>query len=1185
MIWKILEIEKTKDEEMIRTAYREKLRFVNPEDDQQGFMELRQAYEEALAYAKRPETEEDLDNKEPEFKGKKNDVDLWIDKVDLLYQDVKTRIREDKWKELLNDSVCDNLDTELEAGEKLLAYFMSHSNMPQNIWQLLDKRFGYIENMKQLKEKFPENYLEFVKWQINRPGFIDYDLFGGETDKDVDTYINKLYDLKAVSEERDLDKVKQLLKELKRFDVTHPFTETEEARCMLLEAELIAEELNETKVNREGQPGNDLDDQNKVELEAKRQQLLENALSIMEELDFEYSKNQYIERIYAETLIINGKIENAKSIYQTLLDADEKNYTAMLGMANCVFLEGNPEDAKEQVEDVLEDRVQDADSLALLDKINIVLVEQYESELKEELTPEVCYKLGWCYYQQKKFEEGIHLLDKLEASEDYDYINLRCRLYLAGDHYREALPLAKKWLELIEQAENDGSKESQKKKNRLSLAHFSIGICYWENEFKNAIDHERTSIIEQVKHYIELAIEEENNTLVKFSYMEQLARFYLEAEQYEDCIQMCDSILEKDRGFFPAYVHRQKAHYKLKHAKEVIDDYFACIEIYPAYAPPYSLAAEVFYAFEQYDDVEQVIAAAKELELESDSLDLYEIRCVHYKAFSKENTERALSFMEQLRDRVYCQQERETDIEDIAELEKEYAILYWDLDDTAKTLAIIEEFLKNHPDNTTMLHLKVDVLNRENRIQEALDICKHLVQLEPNNLYAKTRVGNSHERLNDTNKAIECYGEILNVDPKYAPALRRMMYIYSYLSNENDDLNQCAKAVEYASRFIEVTNAAEGYVERGNLYIDLYELEKAVDDCKMAIDLDPDAYYAYNNLGCALLKLRRIQEAIVPLEQAIVMDPDKDHLPYLNLAECYTLSGEYDKAVKMYHEVMRLRPKATHLRRDIASVYLKANQYDMAIQIYMEMLDEVRKEKKDRSISDKITSGITGKLTELDKKEQKLYCDIAEAYHQMGNIMKAEDYYFKVEPGHYITKQICAKAISDVAEYYRDKGDLDKANCTLFDCIAHSSSDEHNSQDMEHLDFVRATVYFEKGDEKNAKHWADQFLKSFLKRHNGEEEMLRDERYRRMFLYVLVVMHMCAGRISTAKEYLARMEPCHLCVTCEYSDCYEYYLAQGLIAELEGDKVMAINMYKQAIMNKKNCYTAKRHLKLLEDKM
>jgi len=315
------------------------------------------------------------------------------------------------------------------------------------------------------------------------------------------------------------------------------------------------------------------------------------------------------------------------------------------------------------------------------------------------------------------------------------------------------------------------------------------------------------------------------------------------------------------------------------------------------------------------------------------------------------------------------------------------------------------------------------------------------------------------------------------------------------------------------------------------------------------------------------------------------MYPDKDHLPYLNLAECYTLAGEYDKAVKMYYEVIRIRPKATHLRRDIANVYLKAGKYDKAIEIYVEMLEEVKKEKKERSISNKISSGITGKLTEMDKKEQKLYCDIAEAYHQMGDIVKAEDYYFKVEPGHYITKQICAKAISDVAEYYRDKGDLDKADRILFDSIAHSSSDEHDTQDKEHLDFVRATVCFEKGDAKHAKHWADQFLKAFLKRHNGEEEILRDERYRRMFLYVLVVMHMCAGRISTAKEYLAQMKPCHLCVTCEYQDCYEYYLAEGLIAELEGDKEKAMSMYKQTIENKKNCYTARRHLKCLEEKM
>ena len=55
MIWKILGIEKTKDENLIKAAYREKLRYVNPEDDEEGFKELRCAYEEAIEYASLPE--------------------------------------------------------------------------------------------------------------------------------------------------------------------------------------------------------------------------------------------------------------------------------------------------------------------------------------------------------------------------------------------------------------------------------------------------------------------------------------------------------------------------------------------------------------------------------------------------------------------------------------------------------------------------------------------------------------------------------------------------------------------------------------------------------------------------------------------------------------------------------------------------------------------------------------------------------------------------------------------------------------------------------------------------------------------------------------------------------------------------------------------------------------------------
>ena len=47
-IWKILEIEPTDDKKKIKSAYRAKLREVNPESQPETFMELREAYEKAL---------------------------------------------------------------------------------------------------------------------------------------------------------------------------------------------------------------------------------------------------------------------------------------------------------------------------------------------------------------------------------------------------------------------------------------------------------------------------------------------------------------------------------------------------------------------------------------------------------------------------------------------------------------------------------------------------------------------------------------------------------------------------------------------------------------------------------------------------------------------------------------------------------------------------------------------------------------------------------------------------------------------------------------------------------------------------------------------------------------------------------------------------------------------------------
>lgn len=1158
MIWKVLGINETKDKEAIRKAYLSKLHLVNPEDDEEGFKELRSAYEEAMAYSDKTEDE---DKAEKTVVRNKNEVDLWIDKIDEIYSDISYRIDENKWNRLLNDPVCDDLDTEIEAGEKLLIFLMSHSYLPQKIWIMLDKRFDYSNSYSTLKERFPENYINYVMWMIKNPTFLDYELFEGDTKDHPDDFINKLHEIKSAEENGELDEADKILKELKKFDITHPYIEVEEANCLLLRANGVDDLFTD-------------DSKDKPEAIEYRKQ----ALEIMEDLDFEFSSNIYIHRIYGETLLANQKLDKALNVFEEIagFENGKTNFSALLGKAKCKILQKKYEDAKEMVEDILEEKVQDVEALSLLNIINDVLVKDYSERISVSKDDELIIKLGWCYYQQKEFAKGIELLDSLGERDDYDYINLRCRLYLAEDEYEKAFPLVKKWLAMIEESVDDGSKEMTKRKNRLSLAHFSMGICMWELN----VD-ERDYAVE----YIEKSICEENNRLVRLSYMEQMARFYLADKEYEKCIDKCSEIIEVDRGFFPAYVHRQKANYELKNAKEVIDDFYNCIELYPEYTPPYILAAEVFFAFEQYDDIEEILKKASEAKLKSDCLKLFEIRVLHYKDFSKDNMKKCLEMMINLKDRIENRPEDEiTDIEKYEDIVREHALIYWDLDDSEKAIKVIDDYVATHEDCFSLQNLKIDILNQSGRSHDALKLCKKLYKENPS-VYLQTKLGVCFEKTDDYKNALSCYKGAYTKDPGYHVVLRRLMFLFSYLSNREHDLEKCRQGIKYATEYIKITDSAEGYMERGNLYIDVYELELAVDDCKKAIERDENSYYAYNNLGCALLKLRRIDEAIPPLEHAIEMDEKRDHLPYLNLAECYIVKKEFDKAINVYNKMIKLFSNLGGYRDNIAKLYCRKGEYQKAVKYYEKMLEEGKESNKPYNLLDKLKNDKSKNLRY--EKILGLYCDIADVYRQSGDISRAENYYKKVldwwkRP---IRPEISIKSLVRIAEYYRDSGQLKKASKMIDYALEKLSADKIHSRERREAEFAAMTIAFELGEKYKTRSKCEIYLDEVKDSFGNIDKLLCDLRYRPMWSYNIGIVKLCMGELRDADSYFEQMRQCKLCVVCESTDCFEYYFGMGLLAELSNQYDKAMVLYKKAIELKGHYPCAERHLNIVLEKL
>ena len=87
------------------------------------------------------------------------------------------------------------------------------------------------------------------------------------------------------------------------------------------------------------------------------------------------------------------------------------------------------------------------------------------------------------------------------------------------------------------------------------------------------------------------------------------------------------------------------------------------------------------------------------------------------------------------------------------------------------------------------------------------------------------------------------------------------------------------------------------------------KFDEAIDECKRAIELDPDFGNPYNDIGSYLINKGRNDEAIQWLEKAIeAPDYEPRHYPFFNLGRIYEMKGDWFAARKYYEEALNFNP-------------------------------------------------------------------------------------------------------------------------------------------------------------------------------------------------------------------------------------------------------------------------------------
>ena len=137
---------------------------------------------------------------------------------------------------------------------------------------------------------------------------------------------------------------------------------------------------------------------------------------------------------------------------------------------------------------------------------------------------------------------------------------------------------------------------------------------------------------------------------------------------------------------------------------------------------------------------------------------------------------------------------------------------------------------------------------------------------------------------------------------------------------------QVEEAIELFEQSIAVKPTAEGHTFRGWALSYLGRLDEATEECKQAIQLDPDFGNPYNDIGVYLMQKGQLDQAMPWLEQAkLAKRYEPRHFPYSNLGSIYECKGLWREAMREYKGALHYEPHHQPALKGVARLHAQMN--------------------------------------------------------------------------------------------------------------------------------------------------------------------------------------------------------------------------------------------------------------------
>lgn len=212
---------------------------------------------------------------------------------------------------------------------------------------------------------------------------------------------------------------------------------------------------------------------------------------------------------------------------------------------------------------------------------------------------------------------------------------------------------------------------------------------------------------------------------------------------------------------------------------------------------------------------------------------------------------------------------------------------------------------------------------------EAVDELRRTIELNPDNLEAKVKLGNYLLVFNppQIDEAERLLQDVLARDPKF---IEGHILKASVMAARGKTEEEVLAVLNYAISLD--PGRTESYVSLARFYAKSEKLQEAEQTLQKGISVNPNKALGYLEYGRFLALRERFPEAEAQFAKAIEVEP-KNIEAHETIAQFYTGQKQFDKAEQAYKQLVQVEENSPESRISLANFYAFIDRQDEAIQI------------------------------------------------------------------------------------------------------------------------------------------------------------------------------------------------------------------------------------------------------------